>query len=208
MPLASEMTDRPKTARKPGRPRSEEARQALLDATARLMEEMPIRKITIGGIAKEAGVGKPTIYRWWNSKCAIVMDAFLATAAPQIPFPKSGSAVDALTLQVKRVIKLLRCRSGRIVAEMVGEGQSDPHILEEFRDRFFSRLLAPARAVIEQGKGSGEFDEGLDTDLALDLIYGPIYYRLLVGHQPLDDRFAKALPIRVIAALTVAGNSH
>ncbi len=202
------MTDRPKTARKPGRPRSEEARQALLDATARLMEEMPIRKITIGGIAKEAGVGKPTIYRWWNSKCAIVMDAFLATAAPQIPFPKSGSAVDALTLQVKRVIKLLRCRSGRIVAEMVGEGQSDPHILEEFRDRFFSRLLAPARAVIEQGKGSGEFDEGLDTDLALDLIYGPIYYRLLVGHQPLDDRFAKALPIRVIAALTVAGNSH
>lgn len=201
------MTDLPKAARKPGRPRSEEARQALLDATARLMEEMPIRNITIGGIAKEAGVGKPTIYRWWESKCAIVMDAFLATAAPQIPFPKSGSAVDALTLQVKRVIKLLRGRAGRIAAEMVGEGQSDPHILEEFRDRFFSRLLAPARAVIERGKESGEFDKGLDIDLALDLIYGPIYYRLLVGHQPLDECFAKALPNRVVAALMAAGNS-
>lgn len=194
------------SARKPGRPRSEAAHQALLDATARLMEAMPIRDITIGGIAKEAGVGKPTIYRWWESKCALVMDAFLATTAPKIPFPKSGSAVDALTLQVKRVIKLLRGRPGRIVAEMVGEGQYDPHILEEFRDRFFSRLLAPAHAIIERGKASGELDQDLDTDLALDLIYGPVYYRLLVGHQPLDEAFAKALPERVVAALRAAGN--
>ena len=194
-------------ARKPGRPRSEEAHQALLDATTRLMETMPIRNITIGGIAKEAGVGKPTIYRWWDSKCALVMDAFLATTAPKIPFPKSGSAVDALALQVKRVIKLLRGRTGRIVAEMVGEGQSDPHILGEFRDRFFSQLLAPARAIIERGKESGELDKDLDTDLALDLIYGPIYYRLLVGHQPLDETFAKALPGSVLPALTAAGHN-
>jgi len=200
------MPDLSKPARKPGRPRSEEAHQALLDATARLMETMPIRNITIGGIAKEAGVGKPTIYRWWNSKCALVMDAFLATAAPQIPFPKNGSAVDALTLQVRRVIKLLRGRSGRIVAEMVGEGQSDAHILEEFRKRFFRHLLAPARSVIERGKESGELDGNLDTDLALDLIYGPIYYRLLVGHQPLDAAFARALPERVVAALRAAGH--
>jgi len=199
------MPDPSQPARKPGRPRSEDAHRALLDATARLMAAMPIRDITIGGIAKEAGVGKPTIYRWWESKCALVMDAFLATAAPEIPFPKSGSAVDALTLQVERVISLLRGRSGRIVAEMVGEGQADPHILEEFRDRFFSRLLAPARAVIERGKASGELDPDLDTDLALDLIYGPVYYRLLVGHQPLDAAFAKALPERVVAALRAAG---
>lgn len=187
--------------RKPGRPRSEAAHQALLDATVRLMEVMPIRNITIGGIAKEAGVGKPTIYRWWDSKCALVMDAFLETTAPKIPFSKSGSAADALTLQVKRVIKLLRGRDGRIVAEMVAEGQSDPHILEEFRSRFFSQLLAPARDIIENGKASGELDKCLDTDLALDLIYGPIYYRLLVGHQPLNDALAKGLANKVVTAL-------
>lgn len=194
--------------RKPGRPRSEEAHRALLDATSRLMEAMPIRSITIEGIAKEAGVGKPTIYRWWDSKCALVMDAFLASAAPQVPFPKEGSAVDAMTLQVKRVIELLRGRSGRIAAEMVGEGQSDPHILEEFRERFFSHLLAPARAVIERGKETGELDPALDTDLALDLIYGPIYYRLLVGHRPLDDAFARTLPERVVPALKAAGKGR
>lgn len=195
-------------ARKPGRPRSEEAHQALLDATTRLMEAMPIRNITIGGIAKEAGVGKPTIYRWWDSKCALVMDAFLESAAPQTSIPNNGSAVDALALQVKRMIKFLRGRSGEIVAEMVGEGQSDPHILEEFRNRFFTHFLAPARAVIEGGKESGEFDQSLDTDLALDLIYGPIYYRLLVGHQPLNETFARTLPERVTAALRAAHNGR
>lgn len=202
------MSDSSPVTRKPGRPRSEAAHQALLEATARLMEDMPIRNITIDGIAKAAGVGKPTIYRWWDSKCALVMDAFLAASEPRIPVPKSGSAVDALTLQVKRIITLLRGRSGRIVAEMVGEGQSDPHILEEFRDRFFSRLLAPARATIERGKETGELDKTLDTALALDLMCGPIYYRLLVGHQPLDAAFAKALPKRVVAALQAAGNGR
>jgi len=202
------MSDSKNLTRKPGRPRSEQAHQALLDATARLMAEMPIRNITIGGIAKEAGVGKPTIYRWWDSKCALVMDAFLATAAPQVPFPKNSSAVDALTLQIKSLIKMLSGRSGRIVAEMVGEGQSDPHILEEFRDRFFSQLLVPARAIIEQGKERGELDDNLDTDVALDLLYGPIYYRLLVGHQPLDASFAKALPERIVMALQAVDNSR
>jgi len=195
------MSDPLNRPRKVGRPRSEEAHQALLDATARLMEEMPIRNITIGGIAKAAGVGKPTIYRWWDSKCALVMDAFLAVSKPRVSLPKGHSTQEALTQHVKSIIKLLRGRSGRIIAEMIGEGQSDPHILEEFRDRFFSQLLDPAREAIEQGKNNGELDKELDTDLAIDIIYGPIYYRLLVGHQPLDAAFATALPRRIFAAL-------
>ncbi len=198
------MSEPSNISRKPGRPRSVEAQRAVLEATARLMETVPVRVITIDGIAKEAGVGKPTIYRWWDSKCALVMDTFLATAAPKIPFPKSGSATDALSLQLKRVIKLLRGRSGQIVAEIVGEGQSNPHVLEEFRRRFFTQLLAPARAVIERGKEIGELDKSLDTDLALDLIYGPIYYRLLVGHQPLDAKFSENLPKRIVLALRAA----
>jgi len=195
------MSDPLNAVRKPGRPRSEEAHQAVLEATARLMEKTPIRNITISAIAREAGVGKPTIYRWWESKCALVMDAFLATSAPGTQTVKKKSTVETLTLHVKSIIKLLGGRSGRIIAEMVGEGQSDPHVLEEFRNRFFFQLLSPAREIIEHGKNSGELDRDLDTDLALDLIYGPIYYRLLVGHRPLDTRFAKALPGRIFAVL-------
>ncbi|GMT49136.1 MAG: TetR family transcriptional regulator [bacterium] len=189
-----------KNERKAGRPRSEEAHQAILSATNRLMEATALRNVTIEGIAKEAGVGRPTIYRWWNSKCSLVMDAFLDSVAPKIPFPKNKSPVEAIKEQVKRVIKLLLGPSGRIVAEIIGEGQSDPHILEEFRERFFSKLLAPARAVIEWSKETGELDKNLDTDLAIDLIYGPIYYRLLIGHQPLSKDFATVLTERIIMA--------
>lgn len=192
--------------RKPGRPRSAAAHRAILDVTTRQIEVMPIRDITIEGIAREAGVGKPTIYRWWDSKCSLVMEAFLESAAPKITFPENESTMAALKEQVKLVVEMLRGRAGGIVAEMVGEGQADPHILEEFRDRFFSELLAPARAVIERGKKSGELDKDLDTDLAIDLIYGPIYYRLLVGHGPLDEAFARALPERVLIALKAAAS--
>lgn len=190
-----------KTVRKPGRPRSEEARKALLAATAHLMELKPIRNITIASIADEAGVGKPTIYRWWDSKCSIVMDAFLSKVETEMPPREDSSVVDAVTQQVLSVVDLMRGRSGRIVAEIVGEGQSDPHVLEEFRDRFFSQLLAPTRAIIEEGKRNGELDPDLDADVALDLIFGPIYYRLLIGHQPLSGSFADALPKTVAMAL-------
>jgi len=201
------MTKDPETPRKPGRPRSEETHQALLEATTRLMNSMPIRNITIGGIAKEAGVGKPTIYRWWDSKCALVMDAFLATAAPQITPPGKGPAIKELTSQVKSIIKLLSGKTGSVIAQMIGEGQSDAHILEEFRNRVIFKLLVPSRDIIDQGKESGVLDKTLDTDLALDLIYGPVCYRLLVGHKPLDSTFANALPKRVASALVAATHS-
>jgi len=188
--------------KKPGRPRSETARKAILSATARLLEQCPIRELTIEGIAKEAGVGKPTIYRWWDGKCSLVMDAFFASAVPRAPFTETGSVIQALTDQVRLLIRLLAGPSGRIIAEMIGEGQAQPQVMQRFRERFFSQLLDPARSLIERGKQAGEIDKTLDTELAIDLIYGPIYYRLLIGHQPLDDAFISALPARVMAALS------
>lgn len=197
------MSDQEKP-RKPGRPRSEAAKNAVLETTLRLMREMPVRDISIERIAKDAGVGRPTIYRGWGNKCAVVMDAFFSSAAPNIRFPKSSSVTDALCIHAERVIKLMRGPTGKIVSDMLGEGQSDTHILEEFRDRFFSQLLAPARAALEDGKKSGEISKDHDVDITLDLIYGPIYYRLVVGHLPLDERFTKALRNKVPIILGTA----
>ena len=190
--------------KKPGRPRSESARKAILSATAHLLEQCPIRELTIEGIAKQAGVGKPTIYRWWDGKCSLVMDAFFTSAVPKAPFAETGTVIQALTDQVRLLIKMLAGPSGRIIAEMIGEGQAQPQVMQRFRERFFSQLLDPARELIERGKQAGEIDKALDTELAIDLIYGPIYYRLLIGGQPLDEAFTAALPTRVMAALSYA----
>ncbi len=169
-----------------------------------MMENLPIRSITIDGIAKAANVGKPTIYRWWDSKCALVMDAFLERMTPESP-PIPGADINrSLVNLLTGTIKHLRGREGEIVAEIIGEGQSDPHILEEFHARFFCQILAPARQIIERAKEIRMIDQDLDTDLALDILYGPIYYRLLVRHQPLDDHFTRSLPGRVVPALQLS----
>ncbi|WP_456427725.1 TetR-like C-terminal domain-containing protein [Rhodocaloribacter sp.] len=133
------------------------------------------------------------------------MEAFLELTSPRASFPeKASSTVEAISLHVRRVVKLLRGEVGRVAAEMIGEGQADPGFLEKFRREFFSQLLAPAREAIERAKASGELAESLDTDLALDLIYGPIYFRLLLGHNRLDEPFARALSEKVQSALTAS----
>ena len=190
-----------KTPAKPGRPRSEASRQALIKATLELMRCKPVRHITISAIAKEAGVAKSTIYRWWDSKCGIVMDAFFSSLEPDISLPEEGPVTEGLNTQIREMVALLSGPPGKVIAEMVGEGQSDPHILDEFRNRIFSQLLEPSRKLIQRGKRDGEISGDLPTDLILDLIFGPLYHRLLFGHQKLDEAFSDSLASMITVAL-------
>lgn len=184
-----------------GRPRSVESEQAILAAAWTLLQQSNVRRISIEAIAREAGVGKTTIYRWWPSKAAVIVDAFLAQVETVLPFPETETAAEALARQMGRLVQVFRGDVGRIVAEIVAEGQYDPGALESFRDRFLAPRRDAARQVIVQGIESGEFDPKLDPDLAMDILYGPIYYRLLAQHLPLDEIFATALSQRAIACL-------
>ena len=187
-----------------GRPRSEAAHKAILEATRTLLETTTIRDLTIEAIARTAGVGKTTIYRRWPSKSAVVIDA-LEGIVSRSQLIASKSVRAALSDQVSHLVEQYRGRRGRIVAELLAEGQADSEVLNEFRERFLLRRRAVARELIEHGKETGEFDPQLNTDLACDVIFGPIYYRLMVAHLPLDDEFANALPRQVFVALQHAG---
>ncbi|MEO1094703.1 MAG: TetR/AcrR family transcriptional regulator [Cyanobacteria bacterium J06638_28] len=184
-----------------GRPRSVESEQAILTAAWTLLQQCSVKKVSIEAIAREAGVGKTTIYRWWPSRAAVLVDAFLAQVKMVLPFPETETAAESLALQIARVVQVFSGDVGRIVAEIIAEGQSDPVALESFRDRFLNPRREAARQVIVQGIESGEFDPNLDPDLAMDILYGSIYYRLLVQHLPLDEAFAKAMAAQAIPAL-------
>ncbi|MEM9483131.1 MAG: TetR/AcrR family transcriptional regulator [Cyanobacteria bacterium P01_F01_bin.116] len=184
-----------------GRPRSAESKQAILGATWKLLQHCSVRKLSIEAIAREAGVGKTTIYRWWPSKTAVVIDAFLAQVEASLPFPEMETAAESLTLQMQQVVKILSGDVGRIVAQIIAEGQCDSEALESFCDHFLAPRRDAARQVILQGIESGEFAPDLDPDLAMDILYGPIYYRLLVRHLPLDKAFAAALPKQAIVSI-------
>lgn len=189
-----------------GRPRSAESEQAILEAAWTLLQQNSVHKVSIEAIAREAGVGKTTIYRWWPSKAAVIVDAFLAQVEASLPFPETETATDALAQQMKQVVQVFRGDVGQIVAGIIAEGQCDPVALESFRDRFLLPRREAARQIIVRGIESGEFDEQLDPELAMDILYGPIYYRLLVQHLPLDEVFAAALSERAIACLTLFSN--
>jgi AcrR family transcriptional regulator len=184
-----------------GRPRSQASKQSILDATARLLEDTCLKNLAIECIAREAGVGKATIYRWWPNKAAIVIDAMFAAASSKSAFEKSTSASEAISKHLALFVAFLSGPQGRIVGQIIAEGQSDPDVLESFRRIFLMQRRAAVREILEFGMEQGEFSPDLDIELATDLIYGPVWFRLLAGHQPLDQTFAKSLSVASIGAL-------
>jgi AcrR family transcriptional regulator len=196
------MDTTPLSRRAPGRPRDAQIERTILDATNRLLETRSVRDITVEAIAKAADVGKPTIYRRWPNATAVVLDAFLEDVVTRLPAPSGASASDALTEHIKIMVELLRGRAGELVAQLLGEGQSDADLLGMFRERFVAPRRGTFTEVIARGMASGELDPAADLQLALDVLVGTAYYRLLARHLPLSEQFARDLARVVIEVLS------
>jgi AcrR family transcriptional regulator len=192
--------------RLPGRPRSEQARQAILYSTLKLLQHTGFPDLTIEAIAAEAGVGKTTVYRWWPTKGALVVDAFASSAEHALHFPDTGSVYRDMSLQMNQFLGILRTRRGRIVAALLGAGQSDPELLEAFRDRFLRPRRQEAYKTLRRGIERGELPKRLDLDLVLDILYGAIYMRFLIRHDELSENYVKEV-CRVVLG-NVAGNAN
>jgi AcrR family transcriptional regulator len=184
-----------------GRPRSAAAasHDAILNAVYDLLHEKSVRDLTIEEVARRAGVGKPTIYKWWPSKAALVMDMLDEHILEDLPAPGARSAEEAIRRPVKELIRRFNGFPGKVAMEILAEGQSDPGVLQEYWDRYLSKRRAVATEVIERAQASGEFRKDIDPQVLLDMIFGPIYYRRLVRHQKLNQRFANELVDRIIA---------
>ena len=188
-------------ARSPGRPRSERAHRAILQAANDLLESEGFAALTVEAIAERAGVSKATIYRWWPNRAAVVMDGFLSIVSSEVPFPHTGHAREDIRIHMRRLAEAFSGKIGRTVAALIAEGQSDPELAEALRSRWLSVRRKEAREILELGIERGELREDIDQEVAVDVLYGPIYYRMLVGHAQLDDDFADALADHVFAGL-------
>jgi AcrR family transcriptional regulator len=188
-------------ARPPGRPRSERAHRAILQAANDLLETEGFAAVTVEAIAERAGVSKATVYRWWPNRAAVVMDGFLSIVSSEVPFPHTGRAREDIRIHMRRLAEAFSGKIGSTVAALIAEGQSDPELAEALRSRWLSVRRAEAREILKLGIERGELREDLDPEVAVDVLYGPIYYRMLVGHAPLDDDFADALADHVFSGL-------
>jgi AcrR family transcriptional regulator len=145
--------------------------------------------MSIEGVAARAGVGKATVYRWWSSKGVLAVEAFMQAIAPSIGFRETASARADIERQLNLLAKAYRGKAGEILKEMIGLSQSDA----ETREAFFVGYLKPrreaAKAALQRGIDQGEFQSNLDPEVLVDALYGPLIYRMLTGHYPIDNNF-------------------
>ncbi len=179
--------------KKIGRPRSAETENAILTASYNLLLENGFGSVTVEKIAERAKVSKATIYKWWPNKAAVVMDAFLSAAAARLPVPDTGSVITDIIIQVTNLANFLTSREGKVITELIAEGQFDPGLAEAYRMRYFTPRRLDSRHILERGIQRKELPDKLDIELSIDLIYGPIFYRLLLTGEPLDHTFIKDL---------------
>jgi len=186
---------------KAGRPRSEESRRAILDATRRLLTHMSVAKISIEAIAKKAGVGKTTIYRWWPNKQSVVMEAVFNQPGFQNFMPQASVPIEGIKGQIEKLCRQLTGKNGRIVAEIIGECQGDIETLKALVKNFFQDRYNSLAYYLQKGKHEGAFRENVDLEVAIDVILGPVIFRLMSG-QNIDEAFTRKVTEMVTNALT------
>jgi AcrR family transcriptional regulator len=176
-----------------GRRRNEAARRAILDAALRLLADADGAPVTVETIARKAGVGKQTLYRWWPSKGAVLLDALTDRAGQDVPAPDTGSLRDDLRAVVAATFEGASAPpTAPALRTLAREAARDPHLADLMRE-FTGARRAALREVLERGRERGELPEGRDLDLMVDQVYGVFWYRFLLGHAPLDERTATDL---------------
>ena len=185
---------------KRGRPRSEAAAShtAILDAVYELLQEKSARDLTMDAVAKRARVGRPTLYKWWPSKAALVFAMFNERMGHASVAPATGTAEETLRTNVRALIRAFNGLFGKVMADLIAEGQSEPAVLKELYDQHVSQRRAASVARVEQGKATGEFAPDTDAELLVDSIVGPIYFRMLLRYAPLTEAFGDALIDQVL----------
>jgi AcrR family transcriptional regulator len=176
-----------------GRPRSVYCQENILDSVLALLEKEGYGAITIEGVARHAGVGKQTIYRWWRSRAELVLEAFANHAANKIPVPDKGSLKRDLEIFLTATFIRLNETSGPIARGLIADAALDAEFNEVMRNVFIAKRRLALREILERGVRRGELAKRADLELIVDLFYGPMWYRLLNQHAPLDAAFAKRL---------------
>lgn len=177
-----------------GRPRSEESQRAILDATRALLEERGLADLTIEDVAQRAGVGKTTIYRRWPSKGTLAFEAFATEFLSRQPLPDTGSLRGDFYAALMSWIRAVKGTStGRTLVGLIAEVQRDPELAEIWKEKFVTPVRTQHHLMVERAVARGEVDETVDPEIVVDLLFAPVYHRLLQTHLALNARFAQNL---------------
>lgn len=179
--------------------RSEAAREAVLRAADDLLAEKGFAGVTIEGIAKAAGVAKQTVYRWWNSKTDVLMDAFLQDAADDLEPPDTGDLESDLRAHLRATARFLTADdAGTVYRALIGAAQHDSGLARTFRTRYLADQLARDQKPFVRAVARGQLAPDADTAALAEWLVGPVHYRAIVTGEPIDKAFLDAVVDRVL----------
>jgi AcrR family transcriptional regulator len=181
------------TARRPGRPRDPRSHAAILEATREVLVEVGYPNLTMEEVARVAGVGKATIYRWWDSKLHLVLEA----AAPHLEIglvPDTGTTRDDLMIAADQVINTYADPIAAIVIyAVIADLEQDVRLRDTFRTRWVLPWRTSLAEAIERGVARGDFAPGTDIPLVVDLMVGIVFQRVLIVPEPMTGGLAEAI---------------
>ena len=187
----------------------EETVQRILSATRELLVEGGVHGLTVEGVSGRSGVAKTTIYRRYRSKDDLALAVLLQMVQDVVAVPELDDTRAELVAFVHGAVRVLGSTiMGRVMQGLVSDFAADPELGRAFREQIVARRMAEVRRLVERGTARGDLRPGLDEEMVHDLLFGPVYYRLLLSGAPLDEGLAERVVDAVMPWLTGAGSAE
>lgn len=166
------------------------------------LAEVGYGRLSIEAVARRAGVGKTAIYRRWGNKLEMVLEIVSDVAGRSVPLPDTGSFGGDLELLMMIVSRALRHRiASQIIPDLMAEASRNPQIAETLQTALRTHQQAVGDKLVGQAIARGELPEDTDPQLVVDLILGPLYWRLAVSRNPITDEYLEKLTAAITGAL-------
>jgi AcrR family transcriptional regulator len=195
----------PRAKRPVGRPRSESSRSAILEAAYGFLQDRPVAAISPLHIARKAGVSTATVYRWWPTKEALLLDAFLNVADHDLVLRSDGVPLERLKEYILQVGRFFTGENGIVAARLLTSIQDNPLLRKEFMERVYSPHEKVFRQIVQEAIEQRQLPATTEVSAFLDTIFGPLLTRLLIRHQQIDEAFVISVFDRVVAGTRAQG---
>ena len=173
----------------------------MLDAARALFEEQGYAAATIEAIAARSGVAKTTIYRWWPSRAAILVDVLVEVANLTVPPPRAGDPMRAMAAELRGIAGAINGPVGRLLTSLLGDAQVEPPVRSALIDRLFRPRSLASASNIARAQADGTLRPDVPPNVATDLLVGPLFYRMFVQHEPVTDTFVRQVLQYVVEGL-------
>lgn len=177
----------------------------MLDAAGRLLLAEGMPAVTFERVAAEAGASRTTLHKWWPSRGSLALEGYFHAVESTLAFPDTGDIEADLTSQLTAFVRLVgTTRAGRVVAELIGQAQTDPDLAEAYRAGYSRPRRDLAVEALARARDRGQLRADVDAEAVVDQLWGACYHRLLIPDEPLTDAFAATLVRQLMSGLRPA----